>query len=150
AGIPPKPYMRGHAFLGEFKTDPPPYVFATQDRMDTAMDTVRSVSDGRFRYIRNLMPQVPYLPHIYYRDHIPMMKDLDALRSSGKATPQQWQIVADHKPGEEFYDSQSDPHNVKNLIDAFEHRQRIDAMRKALDQWSKETGDLGRIQPESK
>jgi hypothetical protein len=32
------------------------------------------------------MPQGPYLPHIYYRDHIPMMKDLEALKSSGKAT----------------------------------------------------------------
>jgi arylsulfatase A-like enzyme len=150
AGIEPKPYMRGRPFLGRFATDPPPYVFATQDRMDTAMDTVRSVSDGRFRYIRNLMPQVPYLPHIYYRDHIPMMKDLDALKRSGKATEHQWQIVADHKPPEEFYDSRSDPHDVKNLIDAPEQRARIDAMRKALDEWTKQTGDLGLIQPEAK
>jgi hypothetical protein len=150
AGVKPPEHMRGRAFLGSFKTDPPPYVFATQDRMDIVMDTVRSVSDGRFRYIRNLMPDKPHLPSIAYRDHIPMMKDINTLKENDNATPEQWQIVSTRKPSEEFYDSQGDPHEVKNLIDSPEHTERIKAMRGALDRWTDETGDLGLIQPEAK
>lgn len=52
-------HLRGRPFLGPAKTDPPQYVFSTQDRVDAFIDCVRSVSDGRYRYIRNLMPEKP-------------------------------------------------------------------------------------------
>ena len=150
AGIEPPAHLRGHPFLGPFKTDPPNYVFATQDRMDAHTDCVRSVSDGRFRYIRNLMPDKPHLIQSAYRDRIPMMRDIHALRESGKASAEQWQIVSDTKPAEEFYDTQSDPHEVKNVIDLPEHAERIRTMRGALDAWMQQTGDLGLIRPESR
>jgi hypothetical protein len=118
--------------------------------MDAVMDTVRSVSDGRYRYIRNLMPQVPHLPPLAYRDRLAMMKDLRRLKEHGSATPDQWQIVSTQKPPEEFYDSHADPHQVHNLIDDPAHKLRIQDMRDALDRWTRETHDLGLIQPEAK
>jgi len=142
-------YLRGHPFLGPAKADPPPYVFSTQDRMDAFTDCVRSVSNGRYRFIRNLMPDRPHLAESAYRDHVPMMKDIHAMRPE-TATPAQWQMVSKTKPLEEFYDSQSDPHNVTNLIDAPEHAERIKTMRAALDAWTSETVDLGLIHPETK
>jgi arylsulfatase A-like enzyme len=149
--IQPPAYMKGHPFLGAFKTDPPTYAFATQDRMDGVMDGCRSASDGRFRYILNLMPELPHLPKVAYREKQEIMKDLNHLRDpDGGATPQQWQMVSTHKPREEFYDSKSDPHNVVNLIDAPEHQERIKTMRAAVEKWMTETGDLGLIQPEAK
>jgi hypothetical protein len=151
AGIQPPDYMKGRPFLGKVATDPRKYVLATQDRMDTAMDTVRSVSDGRFRYIRNVMPKVPYLPSIAYRDHIPMMKNINALKGgAGKYETDMWQMAGASKPPEEFYDAKIDPHQTRNLIDRPDLAVRIQAMRDALDQWTKETGDLGLIQPEAK
>jgi N-sulfoglucosamine sulfohydrolase len=150
-GVQPPPYMRGQPFAGEFATQTgAEYVFATADRMDAVMDTVRSVSDGRYRYVRNLMPQVPHIPPLTYRDRIPMMKDLKRLKEEGNATPEQWQIVSTHKPAEEFYDSRTDPHETHNLIESPEHKLRIQDMRDALDRWTRETHDLGLIQPESK
>jgi hypothetical protein len=59
-------------------------------------------------------------------------------------------MVSKTKPPEEFYDSQADPHNVTNVIAAPEHQERIKAMREAMDQWLRETGDLAEIRPESK
>ena len=152
ANLKPPAYMKGRPFLGPLESAPPPYVFATQDRMDTAMDTVRSASDGRYRYIRNLMPEQPHLLKVAYREQIPLMRDIHKLlhAAAEEATPQQWQIVSKEKPREEFYDSQSDPHNVENLIDSPEHQARIKAMRAALTDWMAKTNDLGLIQPESK
>jgi N-sulfoglucosamine sulfohydrolase len=150
ANIHPPAHLKGRPFLGSFKADPAAYAFSTQDRMDGVMDTCRSVSDGRFRYILNLMPDVPHLPKTAYREQQEIMKDLNHLRErDGGATPQQWQMVSMKKPREEFYDSQSDPHNVVNLIDAAEHQERIKAMRIAVEQWMGETGDLGLVQPEA-
>jgi arylsulfatase A-like enzyme len=150
ASIRPPAHLRGRPFLGEFKTDPPQYAFATQDRMDGVMDTVRSATDGRYRYILNLMPEVPHLPRVFFREKQEIMRDINALKSNGQATPQQWQMVSKVKPREEFYDSASDPHNVTNLIADPEHAARIKTMRTALAEWMAECDDLGVIQPESK
>ena len=95
------------------------------------------------------MPEKPHLAESAYRDRIPMMKDIHAMRPE-TATPAQWQMVSKTKPPEEFYDSQADPHNVTNVIAAPEHQERIKAMREAMDQWLRETGDLAEIRPESK
>jgi hypothetical protein len=120
------------------------------DRIDTASDMSRAVSDGRYKYISNFHPELPVLQRTDYREKLLMMKDLHALKNNGQATPQQWQIVSDRKPREEFYDTRSDPHELTNIIDEPAHEDRIGQMRTALDQWMNETGDLGRIQPESK
>jgi hypothetical protein len=148
--VKPPPYMKGRPFLGYFEADPPAYVFSTQDRMDATMDCVRSVRDTRYRYVRNLMPQVPHLPLTAYRENLVMMKDLVRLKEQGKATPEQWQTVSEKKPTEEFYDTAKDPHETHNLIDDPTHQATIQEMRDALDRWTRETNDLGLIKPESK
>jgi arylsulfatase A-like enzyme len=150
-GVKPPAWMKGRPFAGEFAVaDPPEYVFATQDRMDTTMDMVRSVRDRRYRYVRNLMPQVPHLPLTAYRENLVMMKDIHALKEQENPPPQQWQMISQTKPPEEFYDTVKDPHEVQNLIDDPAHAARIADMRRALDDWATETNDLGRIKPESR
>ena len=150
-GVKPPPYMKGRPFAGAFTADDPAeYVFATQDRMDATMDFVRSVRDSRYRYIRNLMPEVPHLPRTHYRENLTMMKDIHALKRQEKLPPEQWQMVSDRKPAEEFYDTAKDPHETNNLIDDPAHATRIAEMRDALDRWQKETKDLGPIKPETK
>ena len=150
AGIKPPAYMRGVPFLGSFVGEAPKYAFATADRMDATKDTIRAVTDGHYKYVRNFKPEIGHLPPLAYRDNLAMMNDIKALRASGKATPEQWQIVGTAKPREEFYDTQADPHDVRNAIDAPEHQARIKDMRDALDRWMSETNDLGLIQPETK
>lgn len=150
ADIKPPDYMKGHPFLGQYKTEPPKYIFASSDRMDAKIDRLRAVSDGRFKYIRNYHPEMPILIDSAYRDRLAMMKDIYALRDSGKANADQWQVVAKTKPPEEFYDTKSDPNELKNIVDEPSIKPKLEEMRKAMDDWMKEVGDLGEIQPETK
>ena len=63
-GIQPPEWMQGHAFAGPFQTEPQPFIFGLRGRMDERMDLVRSVTDGRYVYLRN------YLPHLSQGQHV--------------------------------------------------------------------------------
>jgi hypothetical protein len=145
AGMDPPKWGQGKAFDGTFVQAPMGLAFMHADRMDSVQDRTRSVSDGRFRYIRNFMPERPRLYFTAYADNIPMMADIRAMASAGNATPEQWQMVDVTKPAEEFYDSRSDPHEVVNLIDVPVYAERIAAMRTALSDWMERTRDMGGI-----
>ena len=49
------------------------------------------------------------------------------------------------RPQEELYDWQADPHQVKNLATVAEYQGTLREMRGKLDQWIRETGDLGQV-----
>ncbi|MAD19776.1 MAG: sulfatase [Planctomycetaceae bacterium] len=148
-GIEPPTWMDGVAFEGIHAGDDDGFAYLHADRMDAIRDRTRAITDGRFRYIRNLMPERPRLYNVAYSENVPMMADVHALRASGDATAEQWQLVDPTKPEEEFYDLDADPHEVVNLIDAPVHRSRIEAMRRRLDAWMRDTGDLGLIEDEA-
>ena len=96
------------------------------------------------------MQDVPYLLPVAYREQIPMTFDLYKLRETGTDNPAQWQFAAKKRPAEEFYDSNNDPWEFNNLIDDPKYQDKIAEMRKHLDAWIKDTGDLGFILPETK
>jgi arylsulfatase A-like enzyme len=154
AGIDPDDRLDGTPFLGPHATTRDDYrqghAYGHADRFDAEREQTRSVSDGRFRYTRNYMTDVPYLLPVAYREQIPMTHELYALRENGKATKAQWQFAAKTRPAEEFYDSQNDPWETHNLIDSPEHQDKIAAMRTQLDAWIEDTGDLGFVLPETK
>ncbi|MEM1354724.1 MAG: sulfatase [Planctomycetota bacterium] len=150
AGIEPDRRLDGAAFLGEFARDEPGYAFGHGDRFDSIYEQTRTVSDGRYRYTRNLRTDVPYILRVRYREQLPMTADIYALQRTGPQAPEQWQLAATRRPAEEFYDSASDPWEVNNLIDDPRHAARIAEMRQTLGQWIQDTGDLGLILPESK
>jgi arylsulfatase A-like enzyme len=147
-GIEPPAWMDGVAFTGEFAADDDGLAYIHADRMDAVRDRTRAVTDGRYRYIRNLMPERPRLYNVAYAENIPMMADIHVLRSAGTATREQWQIVDATKPAEEFYDTATDPHEVVNLIDDPAHADRIATLRASLDAWIARTGDLGLTEDE--
>lgn len=154
AGIDPDSRLDGTPFLGTFARDRDDYrrghAYANADRFDAVYDRARTVSDGRFRYTRNFLTDLPYLIRNAYRERIPMTFDLYALEESGPEQPEQWQMAAKSRPAEEFYDSEADPWEVVNLIDDPEHQERIAALREHLDAWIEATGDLGFVMPETK
>jgi arylsulfatase A-like enzyme len=154
AGIKPDARLDGTPFLGKHATERDDYrngyAYANADRFDAEREQTRTVSDGRYRYTKNYKTDVPYLLPVAYREQIPMTHDLYKLRETGSDNPAHWQFVAKTRPAEEFYDSQADPWETNNLIDAPEHQARIKAMRAKLDAWIKDTGDLGFVLPETK
>jgi len=150
AGINPDERYDGVPFLGEHTREDDGYAYGHADRFDSEYEQTRSISDGRFRYNRNLRTDVPYLLKVGYREQLRMTAELYALQETGPQRPEQWQIAAKTRPAEEFYDSQNDPWEVNNLIDDPKYAEQIAEMRSALAAWMKDTGDLGLILPESK
>ena len=145
AGLPVPEAMQGQVFAGTGAGKPKPHVFINADRMDSVTDRTRAVTDGRYRYVRNGMTDRPRLYPVAYAENIPMMADLHALRASGEATPEQWQVVSPTKPAEELYDRASDPHEVVNRIDDPELAVVRAELSAALDAWIERTGDLGML-----
>jgi uncharacterized sulfatase len=145
AGVKPPEHMQGRAFLGDFDTPPRDYVFAHRDRMDETYDIIRAVRDKRFKYIRNFEPQKPYAQRINYMEKMPILKEMRRLHAEGKLEGSQKLWFADTKPVEELYDTVADPHEVNNLADAPEHQDTLKRLRKVLEDWMKETKDLGLI-----
>lgn len=154
ASVEPDARLDGTPFIGPFASERDDFrrghAFANADRFDATYDRSRSVSDGRFRYTRNLLADIPYLIPVAYRDQLPMMADLHALAGTGPQRPEQWQIAAAQRPPEELYDSHDDPWEVNNLVAAPEHRERLAGLRKQLDAWIAATGDLGLVLPETR
>lgn len=146
AGIKIPEYMQGQAFLGSQKsTSPRKYIYAARDRMDSEYDRVRAVSDGRFKYIRNYMPEKPNYQNIRFRLQNPLMPHLLELHKEGKLTPEQARWFAPSKPLEELYDTQSDPYEFKNLASDPAFSEKLIELRKAHEQWIADYGDLGKV-----
>ncbi|NVJ85037.1 MAG: sulfatase [Algoriphagus sp.] len=145
AGIPIPESMQGQAFLGEQKAKPRNYVYAARDRMDSEYDRVRAVSDGRFKYIRNYMPEIPNYQNIQYRLQNPLMGHLLDLNEQGKLNENQARWFAQSKPEEELYDTQNDPWEFTNLVGNPEYADKLEELRKAHEDWIVEYGDKGAL-----
>lgn len=137
--------MAGRVMLGDKPQPAPKYVFACRDRMDESYDRIRSVRGERYHYLRNFHPELPYAQWINYMDEMPVMRTWRRLAFEGKLNSTQSLFMARTKPKEELYDTQADPHEVNNLAESKEHAAVLTEMRAALDQWIKDTKDLGEV-----
>lgn len=126
------------------------YIIAARDRMDETVDMMRAVRTSKFKYIKNYMPERPYMQSNNYKEkEYPVWNLLKQLNSEGKLTPVQALFVASVKPPEELYDIRNDPYEINNLASDPKYHIRISSMRKILDEWIVKTGDKGQI-PEKK
>jgi len=123
---------QGVPFLGEKKAAPRDHVFLYRGRMDERYDTVRSIRDREFQYVRNYSPHRPWGQHYSYPFQVqPSMRSWHAEFVAGRCNPVQsryWQP----KPGEEFYEIANDPFEIDNLISDKAQQERIAAMRAKL------------------
>jgi N-sulfoglucosamine sulfohydrolase len=145
AGVKVPGHMQGRSFLGEQAAPPREYIFAARDRMDETYDIIRAVRDKRFKYIRNLQACKPYAQYIDYMDKMPTMQEMRRLNKEGKLLGPQRLFFLPEKPQEELYDTVADPHEINNLASHPDHRKTLERLRTVLDQWMKDTNDLGLI-----
>lgn len=142
-GTPIPEAMQGQAFLGPQKAEPRTYVHAARDRVDEAVDMVRAIGDGRYKYIRNFLAHLPRSLPVSYMDQMPSMQDMRRLHAEGKLTGPQLQYFECPRPVEELYDTTADPHEVNNLATLPEYAPTLARMRAALFAWMATTGDFG-------
>ena len=142
AGIKPPQWMQGRAFAGRYVAESPPYLFGFRGRMDERYDMVRSVTDGRYVYLRQYMPHKIYGQHVAYMFETPTTQVWKRLYDEGKLNAGQKRFW-EKKPPEELYDLQTDPDEVNNLAGSPEHRDILQRLRKAEQQWVREIRDVG-------
>jgi len=137
-------HMQGEPFLGPRAKPPRDCVYATRDRHDESYDMVRAVRDKRFKYIRHYYPGTPYLSWIPYRNRHPIMQEMWRLYLAGKLEGPQL-LMFQRRPAEELYDTKDDPHEVNNIAKDPKYELEIKRLRKTLDKWLLDVGDMGRI-----
>lgn len=145
AGVSIPSYMQGQAFLGGQKSEfPRTYIYAARDRMATRYDRVRAVSDGRFKYLYNYMPDLPYYQDLMFRKSIPLMKEILVMKESKELNPLMMRWF-DKKTTEELYDVQADPDEFTNLVDDLKYVGKLNEMRAALNAWRSGAMDMGKM-----
>jgi len=155
AGIEPPGYMEGKVFLKRCsagKWEPVQnrqYVIAARDRCDETVDRIRCVRTKRYKYIRNFMPERPYTQKNAYKERAyPMLGLMKKLNAQGKLTPVQALFMAPRKPDEELYDLEKDPYEINNLAGSARYGTILEQMRRILDEWIEQTGDMGQFPEE--
>jgi arylsulfatase A-like enzyme len=139
-------YLQGQAFLGAQKAKTSrKYIFAARDRMDAKVDRVRAVSDGRFKYLRNYMPELPYYQDLNYRKQIKSMAELLKLRNEGQLSGLQLHWFRPNKPVEELFDVKNDPYEVNNIANDPKYADKLKELRQQHELWMKKYGDLGEL-----
>lgn len=119
------------------------FVVSARDRCDETVDRMRSVRKGDFKYIKNFLPERPYLQPCDYKDHKPWMQKLRELDQQGKLNKVQKLLTAKTRPAEELYDLSVDPFEINNLATDPKYTAKLQDFRKILSKWIKETGDRG-------
>lgn len=150
AGIARPPLMQGRVFLGGSIDEPRTFAFGARDRIDETAHRIRSVHDARYHYIRTFSDGPTFASLNRYKEKcfliIPLMRELQA---QGRLGGPPLALMERRGPCEELYDTQSDPHEIKNLIGSSKpgDREALVRLRAALAAWMTETHDLG-AQPE--
>lgn len=109
---------------------------------------IRTVTDGEFRYIRNLTPD-----ELYIEKHLMGTRGDGGLNNpywatwmwSAQATPQTYQLVRRYmrRPAEQMYHTHTDPYELKNLAGDRAMDKRRKQLSQVLDDWMESQGDPG-------
>lgn len=143
AGVEIPDHFQGQPFAGP-TCAPRRFAFSNRNRMDEAIDFVRTVRDERYRYIRNYMPHLPWGQHIQFMWGQAGYRRWEQLHLDGSLAEVQDRFWSE-KPFEELYDLDADPDEVVNLVDDPAYRDRLDVLRDALDQHLVAINDNGFI-----
>jgi len=146
AGIDTPEYMHGRALLCKSDAEKRDYVVSSRDRLDSRYEMVRAIRDKRYRYQRNFYPHLPYKPYEDFEFNAPVLQRWVQLAREGKLTGDREMLAMRFKPVEELYDSENDPHMVKNVASDPKYAEVLKRMRSRLRDWMIETRDLGLLE----
>ena len=143
-GVKPPDWMQGRAFLGPHSAAPNDFLHGFRGRMDERYDLLRSVTDGRYVYIRNYMPHLIYGQHLDFMWQTPTTRVWEQLHKDGKLTAVQ-DVFWNRKAPEELYDLRTDPGEVKNLAASPAHSEIKAKLRQAQQAHARKIRDVGFI-----
>jgi len=143
AGVNLPDYFQGTAFMGNATGPARQLVFAGKDRQSEMTDTIRTVRDDSFQYIRNFRPQLPYGQYMSYNWQHASMRAWERLHLEGKLTGAPARFFTPHKAMEELYDVHTDPWQIHNLAGDHAHAGDLVRLRASLAGQMRASHDLG-------
>lgn len=143
AGAPVPESMDGKPMFGEYANIDREFAFGARDRADDMYEMSRSVTDGRYFFVRNFMPQYAFIqPGYIFSDRKDIFKELRRAYQNGELNEEQLKLWQS-KEVEELYDWQSDPHEMKNLAHDPKFAAIKTKLKGELHNWMIESKDLG-------
>jgi len=149
AGAPKPTAMQGRILFGEHAGVARAFAFGARDRCDETVFRFRTVRDARYRYIKNFLPERPFLQANAYKERqYPVWNLIKTLGAQDQLTP--WQnffYLSPTMPPEELYDMENDPWSMHNLAVSAqpEHLAALAQLRLALEKWITDSDDQGRF-----
>jgi len=144
AGVPIPKHVQGRAlFASDYRARD--CIFAARDRCDETVERIRCARTKRYKYIRNYYPNRAHTQANRYKNNKEIMIRMRELYAEGKLPPRQARVFWPYRPVEELYDLQADPHEMNNLANSRAHGDTLERLRGKLDEWIRETNDLGQF-----
>ena len=142
AGLKAPRNFQGSAFLGKHSGPANQYLHGFRGRMDERIDLVRSVTDGRYVYVRHYMPHRIFGQHVSYMFEMPTTQAWKKMFDAGDLNAAQ-SIFWKEKPTEELLDLTTDPDEVQNLAASAEHRETLERFRQVQREQVLRIRDVG-------
>ena len=146
-GVKPSKALDGKSFLAQLKGSKAAhkdYTFSMQTTRGIIHGSdfygIRGISDGEYRYIINLTPEVEFA-NIEMRE--PLFKHWEQLAAEGNKEAQSLISQYKRRPARELYNVKRDPYCRTNLAEDPQHAARIERMDKELKAWMVRCGDRG-------
>lgn len=125
------PNMQGASLFAK-DVEKPTFAFGGRNRMDERIDMVRTVTDGRYRYIRNYMPHRPNGQHSAFAWMGAAYQHYEQKYREGALNEVQAMFFKP-KVFEELYDLAGDPDQINNRVEDAALSSVLNGLRSALD-----------------
>lgn len=142
AGVPALPQFQGRAFAGPARAAPPEFTFMFADRMDERYNLSRTVTDGRYRYIRNYHPDRPWGQRVDFLWQLASTREWELHHVAGTLDATRRRFF-EPSPAEALFDCEADPDNVHDLSADPGQAARLERMRTALREHMLQIRDTG-------
>jgi arylsulfatase A-like enzyme len=130
-GLEPPAYMTGRPFLGKYREEPREYVYGSRNRLDETPGLARTLTDGRYFYVRVFQPRYPGLRYQKYLDVSDINRLIRKEYAEGKLDKNQ-SLMLERREHEYLYDLVNDPWEVNNLAGNPDFADVLVKMRTAL------------------
>ena len=132
AGIDVPDYMTGKPIFD--KNFDREFVYGARDLWDEIEEKSRAITSGKWSYIRNDKPEIPYdTQQAYLEFYRPAVHVMRKLYKEGKLNNLQKPFFEPTKPKEELYNLKEDPHQLNNLASNSKYKDILEKLRaKAL------------------
>lgn len=101
----------------------------------------RMVRHGDFVYIRCNLPQLTGFNIVHFSGDEPAYSELVDHWRDGKVTATQEEVIETPRPSEMLFNVAVDSLQLNNLARKSAYADKLEMLRSALDEWTKETGD---------